>query len=59
MYQLDTAAGTVYSVHEQLAEALAEVVAAEHHERISNLYEAVTMSADAVAFFSPSLVAVA
>lgn len=59
MYELDTAAGTVFSVHELLAEAVAEVVAAEHQQRVANLYQAVAMSADAAAFFTPTLVAVA
>ena len=58
MYELDTVAGTVFSVSEALAEAVAEALSFEHQQRVSNLYEAVVMSADATEFFSP-LVAVA
>lgn len=59
MYELDTVAGTVFSVSEGLAEAMAEALAFEHQQRVANLYDAVLMSSDAAEFFTPTLVAVA
>ena len=46
MYELETDAGTVFSMNESLADALAECLAAEQQERTEAFYEAVEVGAE-------------